>query len=138
MITSALVKLDFVLKGIHITLIVGAVVMEGYYIYFDRQNSSILFGATTCSPRVTNATRSTISGYSPTSYSLDSCIYKSTTNDKLPTFAIILIALGAFILTIVLVLLAVKLMQKWKKRRRILRADMDFDELMNDSFGTEY
>ena len=112
--------------------------MEGYYIYFDRENLTVSFSEGTCSSRILNGTHSSVTGYMQTSYSIESCMYNPSVNKGLPTYAIILIAVASFLLIILLISAIIKLAQKIKRKRLQLHADIVFDELMDDSFNTEY
>lgn len=115
----------------------GAVIMEGYYILFDRANKTVSFGATTCNPRLANVARSAITGYFNSEKLISSCVYNRPAK-QLPAYAIALICIAAFLVTLLLVLLIIKMCFRLKRKRQRLRTDIDFGELMDDSFDTEY
>lgn len=114
----------------------GAVVMEGYYVYFDRENKTVSFADTTCSPRSLNVTRSTVRGYSHTTRTVSSCQYVKSSG--LPTYAIVLIVVGAVLISIVLLILIMRMVSKIRRRRLKAQTNLDFHSLVDASFDTEY
>ena len=42
--------------------VIGAVIMEGFYIVFDRENNQLQFASSTCSHTATMAKRSSVKG----------------------------------------------------------------------------
>ncbi|KAF6026143.1 BACE1 [Bugula neritina] len=118
--------------------VIGAVIMEGYFAYFDRENGSVLLAETTCSPRTPSVQPSTIVGYFPSS-NTSSCMYIAKHNKVLPTYAIVLIVVVSLILVVLLSLLIVNLICKLKhRRRRRMQSDTNFYNLVDNSFDTEY
>ncbi|XP_067935458.1 beta-secretase-like [Watersipora subatra] len=122
----------------HTATILGAVIMEGFYVYFDRENGTVSFGETTCTPRLGNSSLSSVTGYDTTSLGLSECQAKQEAFSGLPAYAIALIVVGSLVLVIVLLVAIIKLANNIKQKRRKTRMDIAFDELMDDSFNTGY
>lgn len=113
----------------------GAVIMEGYYMLFDRENSSIYIAGTTCQPRAANSKLSKISGYHDRAVdlvTLDKCYYTPEATLTLPTYAVVLIIVGSFV-GIVLVILFVRRISQRRSKRRRQANDGDFHDLVNQS-----
>ena len=114
--------------------------MEGYYIYHDRENKTISFAQTTCPPRIAGSAVSTVHSNNTSKLTKSQCTFvRETKKSALPSWAIVLISVFAFLLTISLALCVFKLIQKHRyNKARQLRTEIDIHDLMDDTFDTEY
>lgn len=105
--------------------------MEGFYVYFDRENRSVSFGNTTCSPRVANALHSYVAGYTASHQDVASCLYVPPTHKStLPAYAVALIAVGSLLAIFILVGVTLKILHRHRTKSRSAQSQTNLDTRM--------
>ncbi|XP_045209732.2 beta-secretase 1-like [Mercenaria mercenaria] len=114
--------------------VIGAIVMEGFYVVFDRENKEVKFANSTCRPLDPDTVRSHIQGYMKYTGDYNDCAYKKveTDNKTLTIVGYVLAGIcGVCILPLFVLLL------QWQCRkcpcRKLKRSNSDFKDLMEGS-----
>ncbi|XP_060554627.1 beta-secretase 1-like [Ruditapes philippinarum] len=114
--------------------VIGAIVMEGFYVVFDRVNKQVKFANTTCRQVNPSAVQSHIIGHIKYTGDYNDCAYKKveTSNKTLTIVGYVLAGIcGICILPLFALLI------QWQCRkchcRKMKRANSDFKDLMDGS-----
>lgn len=109
--------------------VIGAVIMEGFYVVFDRQNRRVGFAKSACSPHDSSGLGPEIEGPFPHPDPW-SCVYKVVPNQTLQLVSYAMAALATLFALPLLVMLGQWIHQKWtqKNKNRLIDYNSDVDE----------
>jgi len=128
-------KLQTVIPSLCFT---GAVVLEGFYVYFGKDKMEVSFAKTTCPLRSPVNNASYVSAYRyRNDFPLD-CKYVVATKMNLPPYAVALSVIFSFLLICAAIFTTIRLVQWSKRKHRRLQNDIDIRDLVDDSFDTGY
>lgn len=112
----------FAIAGSDSGTVIGAVVMEGYYIIFDRANKSIGFAETTCHAHNVQTIKSKIEGPFPSKVNTSTCLFQTMEPDDSSLLDV------AYVLAGICALCAIPLVVlvfQWQKRYWTLKKEKD-------------
>ena len=99
--------------------VLGAVVMEGYYVVFDRENQKIGFATTRCPHHNTSDTTSHVTGPFPVAFNAFECGYKkvSVNHSTVTIIAYAMAAVCGLCVLVVVALLGHRRLGYWRQSR---------------------
>ncbi|KAJ8316358.1 hypothetical protein KUTeg_006372 [Tegillarca granosa] len=114
--------------------VLGAVVMEGYYVVFDRENKKIGFAESTCPVRDKSVIRSIITGPFKATGNLSDCAYVKVENDDSALTVVAYIMAG---ICCVCLLPLIVMVIHWQCRKKVCNKNenrhSDTNDLMTDT-----
>ncbi|KAL4218310.1 Beta-site APP-cleaving enzyme [Mactra antiquata] len=113
--------------------VLGAVVMEGFYVIFDRTNKQIQFGETTCGQVDNTAMTSSIQGYTKYDGDYTDCAYIKIDpkNKTLTIVGYVLAGICGLCIT-PLIVLVIQWHCRRSRCRKLKRSNSDFNDLMEE------
>ncbi|KAK3581004.1 hypothetical protein CHS0354_013898 [Potamilus streckersoni] len=115
--------------------VIGAIVMEGYYVIFDRQNLQVGFAESVCSVRDDKARKSNVQGLQKYTGNYKDCAYVKveTRDNTLNIVAYVMAGIcGLCVLPLFVIFAQWQLRKCFCRRKKLERSNSDLTDLVSD------